>query len=177
MAVSLIVAVSETGVIGRDGGLPWRLSADLKHFKKTTMGHHLIIGRRTWDEVGKPLPGRTMVVVTRSRRFSSEGVHVAHSLEEALDIARDDDEPFIGGGAHIYRMALENDRVDRIYLTRIHAEVEGDTYFPKIYLNEWDLVSEEHHEADDRNEFPFSFLIYERCDGSALSWRRPNATE
>jgi dihydrofolate reductase len=165
MAVSLIVAVSETGVIGRDGGLPWRLSGDLKHFKKTTMGHHLIIGRRTWDEVGKPLPGRTMVVVTRSRRFSSEGVHVAHSLEEALDIARDDDEPFIGGGAHIYRMALENDRVDRIYLTRIHAEVEGDTYFPKIDLNEWDLVSEEHHEADDRNEFPFSFLIYERCDG------------
>ena len=162
MAVSLIVAVSENGVIGRDGGLPWRLSADLKHFKSTTMGHHLIIGRRTWDEVGKPLPGRTMVVVTRSRRFEPENVRVAHSLKEALDIARNDDEPFIGGGAHIYRMALENDLVDRIYLTRVHAEVEGDTYFPKIDLDEWDLVSEERHEADEKNEHPYSFLVYER---------------
>ena len=162
MAVSLIVAVAENGVIGRDGGLPWRLSADLKHFKSTTMGHHLIIGRRTWDEVGKPLPGRTMVVVTRSRRFEPENVRVAHSLKEALDIARNDDEPFIGGGAHIYRMALENDLVDRIYLTRVHAEVEGDTYFPKIDLDEWDLVSEERHEADEKNEHPYSFLVYER---------------
>ena len=162
MAVSLIVAVSENGVIGRDGGLPWRLSADLKHFKKTTMGHHLIIGRRTWDEVGKPLPGRTMLVVTRSRHFAPEGVHVAHSLEEALDIVRDDDEPFIGGGAHIYRMALENDIVDRIYLTRIHAKVEGDTFFPDIHLDDWELVSEERHDPDEKNEFPYSFLVYER---------------
>ena len=162
MAVSLIVAVSENGVIGRDGGLPWRLSADLKHFKRTTMGHHLIIGRRTWDEVGKPLPGRTMVVVTRSRRFAPEGVHVAHSLEEALDIARDDDEPFIGGGAHIYRIALARTLVDRIYLTRIHADVEGDTFFPDFDIDRWELVSEEHHQEDERNEFPFSFLIYER---------------
>ena len=162
MVVSLIVAVSSNGVIGRDGGLPWRLSNDLKHFKKLTMGHHLIIGRRTWDEVGKPLPGRTMVVVTRSRRFAPEGVRVAHSLEEALDIARDDDEPFIGGGAHIYRMALENNLVDRLYITRVRAEVDGDTFFPDINLDDWKLVSEEHHEADERNQHPFSFLVYER---------------
>jgi dihydrofolate reductase len=162
MAVSLIVAVSENGVIGRDGGLPWRLSADLKHFKSTTLGHHLIIGRRTWDEVGKPLPGRTMVVVTRSRRFAPEDVRVAHSLQEALDIARDDDEPFIGGGAHIYRMALENGLVDRLYITRVHAEIEGDTFFPNLDLDDWELVSEEHHEADEKNEFPFSFLVYDR---------------
>ena len=165
MAVSLIVAVSENGVIGRDGGLPWRLSADLKHFKKTTMGHHLIIGRRTWDEVGKPLPGRTMVVVTRSHHFAAEGVRVAHSLEEALGIARDDDEPFIGGGAHIYRMALENDIVDRIYLTRIHAKVEGDTFFPDIHLDDWELVSEERHDPDEKNQYPYSFLVYERGSG------------
>ena len=162
MAVSLIVAVSENRVIGRAGGLPWRLSADLKHFKKTTMGHHLIIGRRTWDEVGKPLPGRTMVVVTRSRRFAPDGVRVAHSLEEALDIARNDDEPFIGGGALIYRMALENNIVDRLYITRVHAEIEGDTFFPNLDLDDWDLVSEEHHEADERNEHSYSFLVYER---------------
>jgi len=162
MAVSLIVAVSENGVIGRDGGLPWRLSADLKHFKKTTMGHHLIIGRRTWDEVGKPLPGRTMVVVTRSRDLQADGATIVYSLDDALEVARGDDEPFIGGGAHIYRMALENDLVDRLYITRVHAEVDGDTFFPDLDLDEWELVSEERHEADERNEHPYSFLVYGR---------------
>ena len=169
MAVSLIVAVSENGVIGRNGGLPWRLSADLKHFKRTTMGHHLIIGRRTWDEVGQPLPGRIMVVVTRSRDLQAEGATIVHSLAEALEVARDDDEPFIGGGAHIYRRALENDLVDRLYITRVHAEVEGDTIFPDVDLDRWELVFEETHEADERNEFPFSFLIFERRDQSASS--------
>jgi dihydrofolate reductase len=110
-----------------------------------------------------------MVVITRSRRFAPEDVRVAHSLEQALDIARSDDEPFIGGGAHIYRRALENDLVDRIYLTRVHAEVEGDTFFPKLDLEDWELVSEEHHETDERNEFPYSFLVYERRDESASS--------
>jgi len=162
MAVSLIVAVSENGVIGRDGGLPWRLSADLKHFKKTTMGHHLIIGRRTWDEVGKPLPGRTMVVVTRSRKFSPQGVQVVRSLEQAIEVAAADDEPFIGGGAQIYRIALARDLVDRIYLTRIHAEVEGDTFFPDFDIDRWELVSEEQHQEDEKNEYPYSFLVYER---------------
>lgn len=169
MAVSLIVAVSENGIIGRNGGLPWRLSADLKHFKRTTMGHHLIIGRRTWDEVGQPLPGRIMVVVTRSRDLQAEGATIVHSLAEALEVARDDDEPFIGGGAHIYRRALENDVVDRLYITRVHAEVEGDTIFPDVDLDRWELVFEETHEADERNEFPFSFLIFERRDESASS--------
>ena len=161
MTVSLIVAISSNGVIGRDGGLPWRLSADLRHFKRTTMGHHLIIGRRTWEEVGKPLPGRTMVVLTRDPDFSADGVKVVHSLEEALAVARGDDEPFIAGGAQVYRMALEAGFVDRICLTRVHAEVEGDTFFPEVDLKAWRLVSEEHHEADDRNQHPFSFLVYE----------------
>ena len=162
MTVSLIVAVSSNGVIGHDGGLPWHLPADLKHFKRTTMGHHLIIGRRTWDEVGKPLPGRTMVVVTRSRRFAPEGAKVVRSVEQALEIAAEDDEPFIGGGSQIYRIALARDLVHRIYLTRIHAEVEGDTFFPEFDLDDWGLVSEEHHEADEKNEFDYSFLLYER---------------
>ena len=162
MKVSLIVAVSSNGVIGREGGLPWHLPADLRHFKRTTMGHHLIIGRRTWEEVGKPLPGRTMVVVSRSRQFSPEGAQVVGSVDEALDVASADDEPFIGGGAQIYRIALARDLVDRIYLTRIHAEVEGDTMFPAIDLDDWELVSEEHHESDDKNAYPYSFLVYER---------------
>lgn len=163
MTVSLIVAVSSNGVIGREGGLPWYLPADLKHFKRTTMGHHLIIGRRTWEEVGKPLPGRTMVVVTRSRRFAPEGVQVARSVEQALDLAAGDDEPFIGGGAQIYHIALARNLVDRLYITRIHAEVEGDTRFPELELDEWELVSEEHHDADKKNEFDYSFLVYDRA--------------
>ena len=162
MTVSLIVAVSSNGVIGRDGGLPWHLPADLKHFKCTTMGHHLIIGRRTWEEVGKPLPGRTMVVVTRSRRFFPEGVFVVRSVEQALELAAEDVEPFIGGGSQIYRIALARDLVDRIYLTRIHAEVEGNTFFPDFDLDEWELISEEHFDADEKNEYPYSFLVYER---------------
>jgi dihydrofolate reductase len=167
MTISLIVAVSENLVIGKDGDLPWHLPADLRHFKNTTMGHHLIIGRRTWDEVGGPLPGRKMVVITRSRTFSAEGATVVHSLEEALEAAADDSEPFIGGGAYIYRMALARDLVDRLYITRIHAEVEGDTFFPEIDLDDWILVSEEHHEADEKNEYPYSFLVYERKDNSS----------
>lgn len=162
MTVSLIVAVSSNGVIGRGGDLPWYLPADLKHFKRTTMGHHLIIGRRTWEEVGKPLPGRTMVVVTRIRRLAPEGAQVVRSVEQALELAAADDEPFIGGGSQIYTIALAGDLVDRIYLTRIHAEVEGDTFFPDFDLDEWELISEEHHEADEKNEFDFSFLVYER---------------
>jgi dihydrofolate reductase len=162
MTVSMIVAVSSNGVIGRDGGLPWYLPADLKHFKRATMGHHLIIGRRTWEELGKPLPGRTMVVVTRSRQFAADGATIVGSLEQALDLTAADDEPFIGGGAQIYRIALARDLVDRIYLTRIQAEIEGDTFLPEIDWEDWQLVSEEHHEADEKNEYPHSFLVYER---------------
>lgn len=160
--VSLIVAMSSNRVIGRGGDLPWHLPADLRHFKKTTMGHHLIIGRATWDEVGKPLPGRTMVVVTRNRDFSADGVLVAHSVEEALALARDDNEPFIGGGAEIYRQALVADLVDRLYITRVHARVEGDTFFPPIDLDQWLLADRVDHPADKKNEHPYTFERYDR---------------
>ena len=167
MTVSLIVALSSNSVIGRDGGLPWHLPADLRHFKRTTMGHHLIIGRRTWEEVGKPLPGRDTVVVTRSRNFAPEGVQVVRSVEQALEIAAADEEPFIGGGAQIYRTALDRDLVDRLYLTKIHADVEGDTLFPDIDLDRWELVSEVNHEADKKNNFAYSFLVYQRPTGDS----------
>lgn len=160
--VSLIVAMSTNRVIGRDGDLPWHLPADLRHFRKTTMGHHLIIGRATWDEVGKPLPGRIMVVVTRNREFSADGVLIAHSVEEALALARDDDESFIGGGAEIYRQALASDVVDRLYITRIHASVEGDTFFPPIDLDQWLLADRVDHPADEKNEHPYTFERYDR---------------
>ena len=160
--ISLIVAMSSNGVIGRDGDLPWHLPADLRHFKKTTMGHHLIIGRATWDELGRPLPGRTMVVVTRNRGFSAEGVLVAHSVEEALSQVRDDEEPFIGGGAEIYRQALEAGIPDRLYITRVRADVEGDTFFPPLDLDEWLLADRVDHPADEKNPYAYSFEIHHR---------------
>ncbi len=163
MTVALIVAVSSNGIIGRAGDLPWHLPADLRHFKQTTMGHHLIIGRATWDEVGRPLPGRTMIVVTRNHGFAAEGVYVAHSIEGALALVGDDDEPFIGGGAEIYRQALDADLVDRIYLTRVHAHVEGDTRFPPVDWHRWLLADRIDHPADEKNPFAYSFERYDRA--------------
>jgi dihydrofolate reductase len=163
MTVALIVAVSSNGIIGRAGDLPWHLPADLRHFKRTTMGHHLILGRATWDEVGRPLPGRTMIVVTRNRSFAPDGVLVAHSIEDALDLVRDDDEPFIGGGAEIYRQALDTDLVDRLYLTRVHAHVEGDTSFPPVDWEKWLLADRIDHPADEKNPFAYSFERYDRA--------------
>lgn len=160
MRVSVIVAVSDNGVIGRDGALPWRLSSDLRRFKTLTMGHHMVMGRRTWDSVGRPLPGRTTIVVTRSRTLDLPGgVLRASSLDGALELARGDDEVFITGGAGIYREAMCV--ADRIYLTRVHAEIEGDTHFEPD-LEGWTLLSSEGVPAGDRDEHPHSFEVWER---------------
>jgi dihydrofolate reductase len=159
--VSIIAAVSDNGVIGLAGDLPWRLPADLRRFKKLTMGHHLIVGRKTWDSIGRrPLPGRVMVVMTRSRSFTTEGAVVVHSLAEALRVATEDDEVFIAGGSGIYRIALPV--ADRFYLTRVHGDFEGDTRFPPWDKDAWELVAEEDHQADDTHEVAFSFLTLER---------------
>jgi dihydrofolate reductase len=171
MTVSLIVAVANNGVIGRGNGLPWRQSTDLKRLKALTMGHHYIQGRKTYDTVGRPLPGRINIVITRQPDFAAEGIVVVHSLEDALRIAEraGDDEPFVAGGAQIFEQALH--RADRMYLTRVHADVEGDTWFPEFDdVSEWQLVDSEHYEADEKNEFPYSFLTYERAaaEGHAI---------
>lgn len=163
MTVSLIVAVARNGVIGRDGDLPWHLPTDLRRFKALTMGHHLVVGRKTWEEVGRPLPGRVMVVVTRDPGYRPEGVIVVHSVEQALEAATGDDEVFIAGGGEIYRQALP--MADRLYVTRIHAEVAGDTTFPEVDLVDWRLVESEDHAADEKNEYPISFEVYDRVTG------------
>ncbi len=156
MTPALIVAVSDNGVIGRDGDLPWRLSADLKRFKALTMGHHLIMGRRTWDSIGRPLPGRTTVVLTRDPEWEvPEGVRVARSFTEALDLAHDDPQPFVVGGAEVYRTALPH--VDTLYVTVVHAEVAGDTMLPEIDWHAWRKVESEDHPADEKNQYPFTF--------------------
>ncbi|WNG34147.1 dihydrofolate reductase [Archangium violaceum] len=159
MTLSAIVAMASNRCIGKDNTLPWRLPADLKRFKQLTMGHTLILGRKTYESIGRPLPGRTMVVVTRQRDYAPEGVQVVHSLEQALEQARGDDEAFIAGGADLYRQSME--RVQRLYLTRIEREYEGDAFFPEVDLSGWRLLAEEHHPAT-ATEPPFSFLTYER---------------
>jgi len=164
MTVSIIAIVAANGVIGRDNTLPWRMSTDLKRFKALTMGHHMIMGRKTFDSIGRrPLPGRPHVIVTRTDA-PIEGVQIARSIDEALHIAQaaGDPEPFICGGADIYRQSLH--RANRMYITQIHADVEGDTYFPEFDdVNEWKLVDREDFEADEKNDYPFSFLTYERA--------------
>jgi dihydrofolate reductase len=164
MKMSLIAALATNNVIGRNNQVPWCLRTDLRRFKTLTMGHRLIMGRKTYDSVGRPLPGRTNVVITRRADWAAEGVTVAHSLEEALHLAANagESEAFIAGGAEIYELAIH--RADRMYLTRVHAEVEGDTWFPEFDdVTEWKLVDAEHCDADEKNDHPFSFLTYDRA--------------
>jgi dihydrofolate reductase len=164
MKLSILAALSSNGVIGRDNGIPWRQSDDLKRLKKLTTGHHVIMGRVTFDSVGKPLPNRTNIVITRREGLTIPDVTIVHSLEEAVRIAAaaGETEAFVLGGAEIYAQA--NHRADRMYLTRVHAEVEGDTFFPEFDdVTEWHLTDAEHFEADEKNQYPFSYLTYDRA--------------
>ncbi len=160
MRVSLIVAMDRSGVIGRDGGLPWHLSADLKRFKQLTMGHHIIMGRKTFESLPRLLPGRTSVIVTRQTDFQAAGAIVTHDLNEAIAASRGDDEAFIIGGAEIYQQALP--LVDRIYLTEVAADVAGDVRFPEFERSQWTAVERTEHPADERNDHPHTFTVLER---------------
>jgi dihydrofolate reductase len=163
MTLSIVVILSTNNVIGRDNQLPWHMPADLKRFKNLTMGHHILMGRRTFDEIKKPLPGRVNVVITRDHHFAVEGVAISRSIDEAISKAEaaGDKEIFLIGGGEIFKQVIH--RADRMYITRIHADIEGDTYFPEFDdVNEWKLVDAEHFEADEKNAYPYSFLTYER---------------
>jgi dihydrofolate reductase len=161
--ISIIVAASENGGIGLDGSLPWRLATDLQLFKQTTMDHYLIVGRKTYESIGKPLPGRHMVVITRQEDYQAvfSGT-VVHSLQEALDFARrkGESEAFIGGGAEIYAQAFPF--VDRMYYTRVHTTVEADTFFPNYDESEWKLMESEEYPAGKKDEFEFRWEVWER---------------
>ena len=164
MMISLIVAISENGVIGKDGGIPWRLPADMKLFKRITMGHHLIIGRETFDSIGKVLPGRKMIILSRQEGYQPNGCQlpecqVAASLPEALKLANDggEEEVFIGGGAAVYAQALP--MANRIYLTEVHAEVQGDTFFPPYDPQDWQEELSHLYPAGDEQEFDFTYKI------------------
>ena len=158
--VSLIAAMAENRVIGVNNTLPWRLPADLRHFRRVTTGHHVIMGRRNYESIGKPLPDRTNIVVTRNPSYRAPGCLVKHSIEDALAAAQNDPEVFVIGGAEIYRQAL--DRADRLYLTLVHAQIEGDTYFPPVDEKQWQEISRERHEPDEMNPHACTFLVYDR---------------
>lgn len=162
MIVSLIAAMDKRRGIGLGNQLPWRLSADLKRFRELTMGHHIIVGRKTFESIGKPLPGRQMIIVTRNSSFRADACLVCHSLDEALALARSrgESEVFICGGAEIYRQTLA--LADRLYLSFVDAEVEADTFFPEIDNQEWSEQERVFHPADEKNQFPFTFKMLAR---------------
>jgi dihydrofolate reductase len=160
MILSLIAAVAANGVIGSGGKLPWHLPADLRRFQALTLGHPVIMGRRTWESIGKPLPGRRNFVVSRRADFRAEGAEVAPSLDEAIARCPEAEEAFVIGGASLYRDALP--RADRLYLTRVHADLPGDVVFPEWDAAAWRLLTEEDHAADATHAHAFSFRVYER---------------
>jgi dihydrofolate reductase len=163
MLVSAIVAVSRNNVIGKSNDIPWYLPADLVYFKRTTLGHCIIMGRNTFASIGRPLPKRTNIVLTRDPFFVGENIEVARSIEEALGIAFDleETEAFIIGGGDIYKSSM--DLLDKIYLTEVDIEVaDGEVFFPELDASEWKEISREAHPADEKNEWAYTFRVLER---------------
>jgi dihydrofolate reductase len=163
MRISLIVALDENGAIGRQNSLPWHLSTDLKRFRLLTLGHHILMGRRTWESVGRALPGRTSLVITRQPEYIAEGAFIFSTLESALAFAREqgENEIFIIGGAEIFRESLLI--ADRIYLTRVHTLTpDADVFFPGFNLTDWEILEETSLPADDKNQHPTTFQVLKR---------------
>jgi len=160
MILSIIVAFDQNRVIGKDNKLPWHLPADLKHFKSLTMGHHMIMGRKTYESIGRPLQGRTTVIVTRQADFAAPGCLVAGSFDEALSFVKNDNEAFVIGGAQIFDIAMN--KCNKIYTTLIHHRFEGDTFFPEINSGKWKEISRSDFSADEKNPWDYSFIDYEK---------------
>jgi dihydrofolate reductase len=159
--IAIVVAVAENNVIGKDNQLIWHLPADLRFFKNLTMGHPILMGRKTYESIGKPLPGRTTVIITRQQDFEAPGCIVTNSVDEAIAEARKlDQDIYIIGGAEIYKQALA--KVDTIYLTRVNHTFDGDTFFPEIDEKNWEVESEEKHEPDEKNTYSYSFITLKR---------------
>lgn len=161
MKLSLVCALAENGVIGKDGDLPWHLPKDLRRFKRLTLDGIVLMGRRTWESIGRPLPRRRSLVLSRDPNFKPQGAEVFSSLLQALRDVGDGPEVFVIGGAAVYAEALP--RAHRLYLTQVHTEAVGDVHFPAFDATGWDLLEQEHHGADERHAFPFTFQTYARA--------------
>ena len=158
--LSIVVAISANNAIGKDNQLLWHLPADLKHFKEITSGHTIIMGRKTYDSIGRPLPSRRNIVITRKADLQIENVEVANSLEEAISLCENEEEVFIIGGAEIYKNSIAS--TNTIYLTTVHKEYEADVFFPEINADEWSETYQEYHEADEKNSVAYTFSTLER---------------
>ncbi|MDJ0904910.1 MAG: dihydrofolate reductase [Woeseiaceae bacterium] len=163
--ISLIVAASANNVIGKQGDLPWRLSDDLKRFKALTMGKPIVMGRKTWESIGRPLPGRQNIVITRQEDFVAGGCDVVASPEAAIDAAGDAEEIMIIGGSHIYEAFLPV--AGRIYLTRVEADIEGDAYLPEVNTKQWVMTSAERRPADENNDFDVEYRVLDRLSAES----------
>ncbi|MBI3615427.1 MAG: dihydrofolate reductase [Candidatus Omnitrophica bacterium] len=160
MIISLVVAVSQNGVIGKNNRLPWKLPADLKRFKQLTMNHPILMGRKTFESIGKPLPGRTNIVITHQKDFACCGCLTASSIEKGLQLCENADEVFVIGGASIYEQSLP--LADRIYLTRIHQDFEGDTRLFNLDKSAWQEIFREDFKSDTGNKYPYSFVTLKK---------------
>ena len=160
MQLSIIVAMDRNRVIGKGDALPWHISSDLKNFKKITMGKPIVMGRKTHESIGRPLPGRENIILTRDKTYQATGCTILHSMDEIFEHCNDVEEVMITGGAEIYKLSLE--QATNLYLTEVHTEIEGDTFFPEFDRSEWKEVSREDFSADEKNEFDYSFVLLER---------------
>ena len=160
--ITIIAAIAKNNALGKDNDLIWYLPGDLKRFKKTTTGHHLLMGRNTFESIGKPLPNRTSIIITRNEKYFKDGCLVANSLEEAVELAKEDDQIFIIGGAQVYKYAMENNIGDTLDITLVHHEFEADVFFPEIDPEIWKEVAREDFKADEKNKFDYSFLRFQK---------------
>lgn len=158
--LTIIAAAAENNALGKDNDMIWHLPDDFKHFKKLTTGHHIIMGRKTFESFPKPLPNRTHIVITRQENYQNEHCIVVNNFEEALQAVTNDEQPFVIGGGEIYKLSLPF--VDKIELTRVHHKFEADAFFPELDLNEWELISEKFHDKDEKHQHSFTFLTYQR---------------
>ena len=162
MILSIIAAVANNNVIGSENRLVWHMPADLRHFKKMTMGHTMIMGRLTFESLGKPLKGRKTIVISRNTDYDAMGCQVAGSVKEAIKLVKHEKEVFIAGGAEIYNQTIDLYQTRRMYITRIYANFEGDAFFPDIDTGKWELIDIEHHEPDEKNIYPYAFMTYKK---------------
>ena len=160
--VTIIAAIAHKNALGKDNDLIWHLPADLKRFKKITTGHHILMGRNTFESIGRPLPNRTTIIITRNERYFKEGCLIANSIENAIDLVEDGNDIFLIGGAQIYKEALEKNLAQRLDITLVHSGFDADVFFPEIDLTIWKEVTREDFKADKKNSYDYSFVSYHK---------------
>lgn len=160
--ITIIAAIANNNALGKDNDLIWHLPADLKRFKKVTSGHHILMGRNTFESIGKPLPNRTTVIITRNLNYKAEGCIVVDSIEKAIEIAKEDAQIFIIGGAQIYKQTIASNLVDQLDITKVHQAFDADVYFPEIDTTTWKEISREDFDADEKNKYDYSFIRYKK---------------